>query len=279
MTAWCTILLFSLCSLLTPAVSTAKGNDTRAALSGFGYEMFAAQLNYLQNKLLEVDSTVQGMSEKIGHNLTTLQEQSGRMLAQQTTCTAQPTVQTTYQSSTPVRSCKEALPRISGRYLIQPFENETAFDGYWEQSRFGGGWLVMQQRYDGLLNFQRGWSEYVNGFGSVVGEFWLGLGRVHRLTSARSHELLVELEDFAGNYVYARCRQFEIGSGKDQYPLKKLEVYSGTASDSLVYHRGMKFTTLDQDNDAKADSNCAIDYSGAWWYKHCHYSNLNLVCT
>uniref|UniRef100_A0A182V4I1 Fibrinogen C-terminal domain-containing protein n=1 Tax=Anopheles merus TaxID=30066 RepID=A0A182V4I1_ANOME len=171
--------------------------------------MFSAQLDYLQNKLLEVDATVQGIGEKIGHNLTTLQEQSSRMLAQQTAYYP-PVV----YSRTIVQG--SVAKDIGPRYLIQPFENETAFDGYCEQSRFGGGWLVMQPRYDGLLNFQRGWSEYVNGFGSVVGEFWLGLERVHRLTVARSHELMVELEDFAGNYVHARYGQFEIGSGKDQ---------------------------------------------------------------
>ena len=48
----------------------------------------------------------------------------------------------------------------------------------------------------------------------------------------------------------------------------------GNASDSLAYHNQMQFTTKDRDNDPDG-SNCATQYAGAWWYKHCYTSNLN----
>ena len=50
--------------------------------------------------------------------------------------------------------------------------------------------------------------------------------------------------------------------------------YSGTGGDSLSYHNGVAFSTIDKDND-ESSTNCAEVYSGAWWYKSCHFSHLN----
>ena len=49
---------------------------------------------------------------------------------------------------------------------------------------------------------------------------------------------------------------------------------SGTAGDSLSYHRNMAFSTKDRDND-DSSTNCAAKYGSAWWYKSCVRANLN----
>ena len=51
-------------------------------------------------------------------------------------------------------------------------------------------------------------------------------------------------------------------------------VYLLFKGDSLSGHRGHKFSTRDQDNDAWPNS-CAERFKGAWWYSSCHASNLN----
>ncbi len=52
---------------------------------------------------------------------------------------------------------------------------------------------------------------------------------------------------------------------------------NGTAGDSLSYHNGMAFSTMDKDNDLSS-LKCANNQDrsgGGWWYKSCLYSNLN----
>ncbi|CAH3133386.1 unnamed protein product [Pocillopora meandrina] len=67
-------------------------------------------------------------------------------------------------------------------------------------------------------------------------------------------------------------------SEKDKYKLILVRlILSGNSGDSLAFHRGMPFTTRDQENNDHVDHNCAIKFKGAWWYRGCHRSNLNCL--
>ena len=51
--------------------------------------------------------------------------------------------------------------------------------------------------------------------------------------------------------------------------------YSGDSFDCGDYPAyNMKFTARDKDQDENT-YNCAIKFTGAWWYNHCHCANLN----
>ncbi|XP_078382553.1 uncharacterized protein LOC144665226 isoform X4 [Oculina patagonica] len=162
--------------------------------------------------------------------------------------------------------------RNSGVYTINP-DGSGTFDVFCDQTTAGGGWTVFQKRQDGSVDFYLGWADYKRGFGNLNGEFWLGLEKIHRLTSSGQYKLRVDLEDFAGNTAYAEYGSFGVASEGNKYQLS-MGSYSGTAGDSLAYHNGYPFTTKDQDNDSDS-GNCALQFKGAWWYNSCHDSNLN----
>ncbi|KAL9965480.1 hypothetical protein ACROYT_G029284 [Oculina patagonica] len=175
------------------------------------------------------------------------------------------------------KSCAEPYingERISGVFTINP-EGAGAMAVYCDLTTPGGGWTVIQKRFDGSVNFYRGWDDYKTGFGDLNGEFWLGLDKIHRLTKYRRYMLRVDLEDTSGNKAYAQYDMFAVSSERTKYQLS-LGSYSGTAGDSLSGHGGSLFTTKDRDNDSWS-SNCAVRYKGAWWYNACHASNLNGV--
>ncbi|KFB35710.1 hypothetical protein ZHAS_00002666 [Anopheles sinensis] len=159
--------------------------------------------------------------------------------------------------------CKNASMTGSGIYQIQ-LTPQQKISAYCEQGSFGGGWLVFQHRFNGQVSFDRGWTEYRNGFGNLGGEFWLGLEYLHKLTTARKYELIVEVKDYHGNYGFARYSEFEVGSEGDGYSLS-LGKYTGTAGDSFTIRRYTKFSTKDKDNDNSSIS-CTSGYGGAWCF-------------
>ncbi|XP_028454204.1 tenascin-X isoform X2 [Perca flavescens] len=163
--------------------------------------------------------------------------------------------------------------RTSGEVEIFPQGKlGTPMMVYCDMETDGGGWTVFQRRKDGSVDFFRGWKDYTKGFGSLSGEFWLGLERLYNLTAMTRMSLRVDLRD-KGEAVFAKYSTFELL--KRNYKLN-VGGYSGTAGDSLSYHNQRVFSTKDRD-PAPFITRCAMSYRGGWWYKNCHEANLNGV--
>ena len=152
------------------------------------------------------------------------------------------------------------------------------------------GWIIFNQHLGYLFNWQLPWADYKAGFGSIDADFWLGLEKVHLLTSSQPYRLRVEVQARLTNLWYsAEYWSFKIGDELNTKYRLEVSGYSGDAGDSLqyeddwngdgrfgsYYHNGMKFTTYDQDNDLSLLDNCASGRAGGWWYNECFWACLS----
>ncbi|XP_035777780.1 fibrinogen C domain-containing protein 1-like [Anopheles albimanus] len=238
-------------------------------ITGFWLEIMMTKLSYIDRKLLKLQSDLDQHRERMERNQECHQNTSP---SAPTATTTTPNPRLPYYSS-----CKNVPSKLSGVYLISVHNDSAPFNVYCEQEKFGGGWIVIQHRFDGSVDFYRNWEQYRDGFGELDSEFWLGLEHIHQLTTARTHELIVEVTDFSGNSGHAHYNAFQVGSESEMYELKTLGTYNGTAGDSLSYYeKGRKFSTKDRNNDGRPEYHFAVRYEGAWWYgSGGGYSNLN----
>ena len=191
-----------------------------------------------------------------------------------TTPSSAPTTEPTSTPETVPRNCKGVYKsgnHRSGVYAIDTHDGLGAFKVYCDMTIDEGGWTVFQRRKDGSEDFLRRWDDYKTGFGDLKGEFWLGLDKIHRLTST-NQVLRIDMEDFENNKRYAQYATFSVGHENGKYNLS-IAQYSGDAGDSMSRQNGMNFSTY-LDN-VTWNGDCADLDSGGWWYRQCPNSNLN----
>ncbi|VDI24386.1 Hypothetical predicted protein [Mytilus galloprovincialis] len=160
----------------------------------------------------------------------------------------------------------------SGIYKIYPENVPNGVSVYCDMDKDGGGWIVIQNRFNGSVDFYRNWNEYKEGFGDLNTEFWLGNSYIHLITKLDTYLLRFDLEDAAGNKGYAVYNKFKINDEDDDFRLT-VSGYSGDLGDSsgFTYNNNAAFSTKDKG----IRSSCASGRKGAWWYKSCTWVNLN----
>lgn len=130
--------------------------------------------------------------------------------------------------------------------------------------------------------FDKTFAEYKRGFESR-GELWLGLEKLHQLTSKGSYSLRITMKDFDDKTYVAVYDQFQVGPGDDYVlTLEGFNDYLSTLGDSMTETsvsgannlNGMRFSTRDRDQDGLRGRNCAELYSGGWWYNFCTAAHL-----
>ena len=193
--------------------------------------------------------------------------------------------------------------RDSQMYLIQPDAFFPPYKVFCDQTTQNGGWLLIQNRLDGSVDFGRRWDEYRRGFGNIAfdagkghcetpGEYWLGNDRISQVTKMGPTEVLIEMQDWTGAKVHAQYSQFTIQSETSNYVMA-VGGYSGNAGNcflegslelfgenrTMTIHNGMMFSTYDRDNDnwipGDPSKQCSKEDGGGWWYNRCHSANPN----
>lgn len=129
---------------------------------------------------------------------------------------------------------------------VEPFEPTL------EDKIAGPGWIVIQRRFDGTVDFDRDLATYQEGFGDPNGEFWLGLEKMHRITTQKQHELYIHIVDYDGDTHYARYDNFVVGSKAEEYQLKSLGIYLGDAGDMMRMSEKVNFWVCPK-------------YKNGWW--------------
>ncbi|XP_051258204.1 angiopoietin-related protein 5 [Dicentrarchus labrax] len=185
------------------------------------------------------------------------------------------------------------VPKIpSGIYIVHPDNTDSSFEVFCEMDYMGGGWTVMQRRTDGLTDFKRPWADYVDGFGHLAGEHWLGLKKVFHIINQKDtrfqlHIALVSHDDITS---YASYDDFQLDS-ETQFFSIHLGRYAGSAGDAFRGYEQEQnqdtapFSASDVDNDGcnpfcsidnRTVESCSTQYNQTgWWFNQCGLANLN----
>ncbi|XP_008056481.1 angiopoietin-related protein 5 [Carlito syrichta] len=180
----------------------------------------------------------------------------------------------------------------SGLYIIQPEGSSYPFEVMCDMDYRGGGWTVIQKRIDGIIDFQRLWCDYLDGFGDLLGEFWLGLKKIFNIVNQKntSFMLYVALESEDDTFAYASYDNFWL---EDETRFFKIHLgrYSGNAGDAFRglgkedNQNAVPFSTSDVDNDGchpaclvngQSVKSCShLNNNTGWWFNQCGLANLN----
>ncbi|XP_007665033.1 angiopoietin-related protein 5 [Ornithorhynchus anatinus] len=181
----------------------------------------------------------------------------------------------------------------SGLYIIHPEGAGYPFEVMCDMEFRGGGWTVIQKRIDGIIDFQRLWCDYLDGFGDLLGEFWLGLKKIFYIVNQKnaSFMLHVALESEDDMSASASYDNFWLEDEASFFKIHLGRYSGGNAGDAF---RGLKkednqnampFSTSDVDSDGchpacllsgRSVKSCsAFNNQTGWWFNQCGVANLN----
>ncbi|XP_060592592.1 uncharacterized protein LOC132747282 [Ruditapes philippinarum] len=164
--------------------------------------------------------------------------------------------------------------KISGVYNVRLWKTGKVIPVYCDFDTDSGGWTVFQNRFNGSIDFYKSFSDYERGFGSVHGEFWLGLKHIYEMVSHGKTELRMDMIAANGTSAYQTFINFRLSDS----PYYTIHIDKGVGNVGLgmglLCSYGSYFSTYDVDQDRRG-IHCAVNYHGGWWYSACVSANPN----
>lgn len=149
------------------------------------------------------------------------------------------------------------------------------------------GWMTIQTRNSGKINFDRGWNDYLYGFGLPDQEHWIGLRNILKMTQQKkigkydddNPILRIDVIDWDGKVGYMEHSSFSLLSEEFDFKIEDLGRYVGTKEldAPLEFSGSSPFSTRDHNNDRLRDEECVRSQRGGWWFGYCRKMNLNGV--
>lgn len=182
--------------------------------------------------------------------------------------------------------------RKSGVFFIHLFRGFDSIPIFCDMETVGvfssrRGWMTIQKRMNGKVTFDRGWDDYLNGFGFPDGDHWIGLRNILKLTKQKkvgefdnkNPIIRVDVEDWDGVNGFMEHSSFSLLSEKSDFEILELGRYSGTSglNGPFQFIGSTPFSTYDHNNDYRRNPACVRSQKGGWWFGSCVDINLNGV--
>ncbi|XP_064611613.1 angiopoietin-4-like [Liolophura sinensis] len=172
-------------------------------------------------------------------------------------------------------------PSSTNRYGTAYIFPDTASEPFLVYCDLHYGFTFLQARVSQSCtrtSFQRSWQDYRDGFGDFTCDFWLGLDKIHQITSQAQYKLEILIDDGTG---YKQCfyDPFRVEGASSNFTASLVQFDEDPDCNSFLGNdagfgiNNIPFSTTDHDSTT---NRCPSVLTSGWWFDNvCPVGNPN----